>query len=86
MITQINFIFWCFYKSNDSNDDDDDKEFYYDDDDEYYDNDNDEINVVYDIIHNYRCIYKYIHYCIYRKKIDIYYCITTTLNDTYILT
>ena len=65
MITQINFIFWCFYKSNDSNDDDD-NEFDYDDDNEYYDNDNeyydnDENNVVYDIIHNYRCIYNYIH-------------------------
>ena len=65
MITQINFIFWCFYKSNDSNDDD--KEFDYDDNNEYYDNDNDEINVVYDIIHNYRCIYNYIYYCIQKE-------------------
>ena len=71
MITQINFIFWCFYKSNDSNDDDD-NEFDYDDDNEYYDNDNeyydnDENNVVYDIIHNYRCIYNYIHYCVQKE-------------------
>jgi len=62
MITKIYFIFWCFYKSNDSNDDD--NEFDYNDNNEYYDNDNDEINVVYDIIHNYRCIYNYIYYCI----------------------
>ena len=69
MITQINFIFWCFYKSNYSNDDDDDNEFDYDDDNEFdYDNDNDEINVVYDIIHNYRCINNYIHYCIQKEE------------------
>lgn len=69
MITQINFIFWCFYKPNDSDDDDDDdNEFDYDDDNEY--NDNDEINVVHDIIHNYRCIYNYIHCCIQKKEED----------------